>query len=352
MRRVNTKILKIETSVARPNDIQIFRGESVPVEIHLANYGVCVDVADLSAEFYYQSSDMGDHWYKADAGHLSIDPEDNTITVLWADDLDAGADRYTWFLRAYDGTGDDSYRAFGHIEMMGSPSLNPGVVPIPTVILDFDEYEVIHAPYYTKAETDEAIAEAISGIPVPVYPVTSVNGKTGAVVLSASDVGALPSTYVAPVASVNGKTGAVVLSASDVGAATVQYVDGAVSAKADRSDLALYLPLSGGTVDALTIDSTLSMRDTETDATILTAGSFFFFAGGELRGRLTIPVDTGNNTIARTLDVYAATSGKADASALSAYYTSAQTNTAISTAITSAIGTINTALDSINGEVI
>lgn len=42
--------------------------------------------------------------------------------------------------------------------------------------------------------------------------VTSVNGQTGTVVLTASDVGALPDTYTAPVDSVNGQTGAVVLS--------------------------------------------------------------------------------------------------------------------------------------------
>ena len=49
-------------------------------------------------------------------------------------------------------------------------------------------------------------------------PVQSVNGKTGAVVLDASDVGALPDSYVAPVTSVNTETGDVVLDASDVGA--------------------------------------------------------------------------------------------------------------------------------------
>ena len=42
--------------------------------------------------------------------------------------------------------------------------------------------------------------------------VDSVNGKTGTVVLNASDVGALPDTYTAPVTSVNGQTGAVSLS--------------------------------------------------------------------------------------------------------------------------------------------
>lgn len=51
--------------------------------------------------------------------------------------------------------------------------------------------------------------------------VESVNGQTGAVVLTAADVGALPDTYTppaAPVASVNGQTGAVTLTAADVGA--------------------------------------------------------------------------------------------------------------------------------------
>ena len=49
-------------------------------------------------------------------------------------------------------------------------------------------------------------------------PVQSVNGQTGTVVLTATDVGAMPSSYTAPVSSVNTKTGDVVLDASDVGA--------------------------------------------------------------------------------------------------------------------------------------
>ncbi len=57
-------------------------------------------------------------------------------------------------------------------------------------------------------------------------PVSSVNNKTGAVTLNASDVGAMPDNYTAPVSSVNNKTGAVTLNASDVGAlpANTQYV--------------------------------------------------------------------------------------------------------------------------------
>lgn len=47
----------------------------------------------------------------------------------------------------------------------------------------------------------------------PPYPVTSVNGFTGAVQITAASLGALTS---APVSSVNGKTGAVTLAASDI----------------------------------------------------------------------------------------------------------------------------------------
>ena len=66
---------------------------------------------------------------------------------------------------------------------------------------------------------------------------SSVNGKTGDVVLNAGDVHALPDTYTpppAPVQSVNGKTGAVQLGAADVGAATPGQVQ-AVDNKADSA---------------------------------------------------------------------------------------------------------------------
>ena len=94
----------------------------------------------------------------------------------------------------------------------------------------------------------------------PPYPVKSVNAKTGDVVLTASDVNALPDTTViptktsdltndsgfltsAPVSSVNGKTGAVVLNASDVNAlpntttyvSTVDGSSGAVTTNAVKT---------------------------------------------------------------------------------------------------------------------
>ena len=90
--------------------------------------------------------------------------------------------------------------------------------------------------------------------------VSSVNGKTGAVVLTASDVGALPSSYQAPVTSVNGmtgdvvisgggavdsvngKTGAVVLTASDVGALPSSYQAPVTSVNGQTGAVQLAIP--------------------------------------------------------------------------------------------------------------
>lgn len=69
----------------------------------------------------------------------------------------------------------------------------------------------------TPEQIEAAVEAYLDEHPIPA-PVTSVNAKTGAVVLTATDVGAMPSSYTAPVTSVNTKTGDVVLDASDVGA--------------------------------------------------------------------------------------------------------------------------------------
>ena len=54
--------------------------------------------------------------------------------------------------------------------------------------------------------------------------VDSVNGQTGTVVLDAADVNALPDSYTAPVASVNSKIGSVVLDKTDIGLGNVANV--------------------------------------------------------------------------------------------------------------------------------
>ena len=73
-------------------------------------------------------------------------------------------------------------------------------------------------------------------------PVDSVNAKTGVVVLTAADVSAKPDSYNAPVDSVNAKTGVVVLTAADVGALEnlpIQSEDGTVILR-DDADAGFY----------------------------------------------------------------------------------------------------------------
>lgn len=79
-------------------------------------------------------------------------------------------------------------------------------------------YNQIAAKFSTKEQTAEAIEEAVGNAGVGV--VTSVNGKTGVVQLSASDVGALPASTQIP---------------SIAGLATETYVDNKVAAMVDSA---------------------------------------------------------------------------------------------------------------------
>ena len=84
----------------------------------------------------------------------------------------------------------------------------------------------------TKRYVDAAIAAVPRGNGGGVAGVSSVNGRTGAVTLTASDVGAVDANYVSqaisripsqPQTTVNGKTGNVTLTYSDVGAAAALH---------------------------------------------------------------------------------------------------------------------------------
>ena len=139
----------------------------------------------------------------------------------------------------------------------------------------------------------------------PPYPVKSVNAKTGEVVLTASDVNALPDTTViptktsdltndsgfltsAPVSSVNGKTGAVVLNASDVKAlpntttyvSTVDGSSGAVTTNAVKT----------------TAQSLSDAQKTQARTNIGAGTSSFSGNYGDLSNKPTIPSKTSDLT--------------------------------------------------------
>lgn len=60
------------------------------------------------------------------------------------------------------------------------------------------------------------ISYAYNDVNQPPYPVTSVNGNGGDVEITAENIGALPDTYTPPVQSVNGKTGIVSISGAEL----------------------------------------------------------------------------------------------------------------------------------------
>lgn len=75
---------------------------------------------------------------------------------------------------------------------------------------------LINFPALSEVNYPVTSVNGMTGAVTINIPVTSVNRKTGAITLSASDVGAMPNTYIAPVTSVNGKTGAVTISIPNI----------------------------------------------------------------------------------------------------------------------------------------
>jgi hemerythrin-like domain-containing protein len=136
-------------------------------------------------------------------------------------------------------------------------------IKIPTSLPASDVYDWAKQPSKPSYSKDEVglgnldNVKQYSASNPPPYPVTSVNGQSGAVSLDASDVGAMPAgtkipaktsditndsgfikSSEAPVQSVNGKTGAVTLAAGDVGARPSTWTPTYSDVGADKSGAA------------------------------------------------------------------------------------------------------------------
>lgn len=333
MSDINKQIFSVDTSIARPHDFQIFRGETMEVECRFSNYIDPLDLTGSTAVCYWRSPDMasGSSWYTGDAT-VSGD----TVEWLWSPSADSGADEYEWFIRvAGDGT---SYRAFGRIGILESPSVNPAVGPVP------------QSDYYNKGETDGAILAATSALAnvswVEGAIITGTSGKADASALSAylPTSGGTVGNLSAANLYVNDRVWA-----EDIGANTVYLGDiddpiGVLgydgngfflqdgettvhlSSIADRSDLARYLPLSGGELTGELVAASVRVLDGETEGLYVGTQENYarYFRGGVLRvsrygDSYGIAYPAKNGTFALSEDVVAATSGKADRSDLSLY---------------------------------
>ncbi len=212
----------VETSRATPAQFEAYRGETLTLEATLQSNGKPLELSGIAA-LYWQTNGMGSAYWEATAAVNS-----NRLSAVWTPEMDVGARVYNCFL----GQPGKIYRAAFQLRLRPSPGATPNVLPLPTPVIDFATVEVLHPPYYTKADADGLLEDKadktntytkaeVDGLIDEAGKVKSVNGKDGEVVLTAADVHALPDTYTpppAPVQSVNGKTGAVTLGAGDIGA--------------------------------------------------------------------------------------------------------------------------------------
>ena len=155
--------------------------------------------------------------------------------------------------------------------------------------------------YNTSVEGNRkmTISALAAMLPSPTAPVTSVNGKTGAVVLNAEDVGALPDSYTAPVTSVNGmtgdvvipagggavdsvngKTGNVILTASDVGAMPDSYTAPVSSVNGQTGNVTLGAADVGALPD--TYQAPVTSVNGQTGNVVISASPINFIGGTEI----------------------------------------------------------------------
>lgn len=156
--------------------------------------------------------------------------------------------------------------------------------------------------YNTSVEGNRkmTISALAAMLPSPTAPVTSVNGKTGAVVLDAEDVGALPNSYTAPVTSVNGmtgdvivsgggggavdsvngKTGNVILTASDVGAMPDSYTAPVSSVNGQTGNVTLNAEDVGALPDTYT--APVTSVNGQTGNVVINASPINFIGGTEI----------------------------------------------------------------------
>lgn len=141
-------------------------------------------------------------------------------------------------------------------------------------------------------QIEQAVADYLDEHPVSA-PVTSVNGLIGDVVLTASDVGAMPDTYTAPVSSVNGKTGSVVLTASDVNAlpSSTSIPSKTSELTNDSGFLTSAVTSFNGQTGAVTYTAPVTKVNNKTGAVTLTASDV-----GALPNTTTIPTRTSQLT--------------------------------------------------------
>jgi hypothetical protein len=113
-------VWEADASAAKAAQKDVYRGESLDLRPLFLSYGSPADTNGAAFTLYWQTNGMGSAWWT-----------DPTNAFRWTPARDAGAARYTLFIRC-ETPGGVSYRANASLRMLDSPGFTPATLPAPS----------------------------------------------------------------------------------------------------------------------------------------------------------------------------------------------------------------------------
>lgn len=144
-----------ETTKEIPYTVTIQHGETVNIVSEFRNEGIPVDLTGYTISALYKIPD-NNNWYSANA---TI--SENKAIVTFANINDNGSDCYNMWIRL-EKDSEVSYPVKYILKMLYSPGFTPNAItPLPPT-LNFEEFEIVNAPFYNKSEVDGLLQDVIN----------------------------------------------------------------------------------------------------------------------------------------------------------------------------------------------
>ena len=161
---------EVKPGQASPVAFDRFHGESLQLSAEFVGFSEPPFAPGADVRLWYQTNGMGSAWWSAPAS-----VESNRVSAVWSPELDPGAERVTLFF----GAPSNAYCS-AVLRLRGSPGMVPNALPLPVQRLDFAALDVLNAPYYTQAETEEKIL-ALAPAPGNYATVSNIAMTVGAI---------------------------------------------------------------------------------------------------------------------------------------------------------------------------
>ena len=134
--------MDVETSEARTRYLDVYRGETVAMELAFRSYGEPLAFADgTPATIFWQTNGMAAAWWTAPASAAT----NGLVSAAWTPAMDCGAERYSLFVGV--GAASRMYRASFQVRMRGAPGYPANPLPLPVEVLDFAAVAWTNAPW-------------------------------------------------------------------------------------------------------------------------------------------------------------------------------------------------------------